>query len=210
MTMFGAVCNTLDKPEQDVGLTTSIGGNYEHKLSKHWRLRHEGVFYGAKYKDNDYNDMYMSYGFGARYVYNRGDVSFGPTAACRYIGQVAYNYSVGLKVQTNYDITKQLSVNLTTHYIPTYYDKYKAILNGYTAGGQLRFFYAINSSKYLVFKTGYEYENTKDDVYTNNRTDLAFGFGTELPAEFHLYIEPSLQYTHYKGARWTVENYQFT
>lgn len=209
MTTFGPVCNTLDKPQRDVGLNASIGGNYEHKLSEDWRLRHEGMIYTARYKDKQYDDVYLSYVLGGRYIYRNGDIVIGPAVTRRYLGHKPYNYSLGLKAETNYDVSKQLSLNLNLQYMPTFYDDYGKILDGDVKGVHTRAFYAIDSSKYLVGKVGYEYEKTKDSVYTNYRMNFALGFGAELPYGFHVYVEPALQYTQYKDARWTVRDYQF-
>ena len=209
MTMFGVMCNTLDKPEKDVGFNVSVGGNYEFKLSDNWRLRNETFVYNAKYSDKKYDDSYLYYVLGGKYIFEKGDIFFGPTFSRRYLGHKAYNYSTGFMIQTSYDVTKQLNANLTLSYTPTYYDDYSDILDGDTKSARLRLFYALDSSKYLVFKTGYEYENTKDKTYTNDRINLALGFGAELPYGFHVYAEPSVLFTNYKGERWTVKNYQF-
>ena len=119
-TMFGVMCNTLDEPEKDVGLNISFGGNYEFKLSDKWRLRNEFMVYNSKYSDKKYDDTYLYYTIGARYIYNKGDIFFGPTFSKRYIAHKSYNYSTGFMFETSYDITKQLNANLTLNYTPTY------------------------------------------------------------------------------------------
>ena len=209
MTMFGVMCNTLDEPEKDVGFNVTIGGNYEYKLSENWRIRNEALVYNSKYSDKKYDDTYLYYVLGAKYVYEKGDVFFGPTVSKRYLGHKAYNYSTGFMIETGYDITEQLNANLMLAYTPTYYDDYGDILDGDTKNARLRLFYALDSSKYLIFRTGYEYEKTKDTTYTNDRINFALGFGAELPYGFHIYAEPSVQYTQYKGSRWTVKDYEF-
>ena len=112
-------------------------------------------------------------------------------------------------VETSYDLTKQLNANLTLSYTPTYYDDYSDILDGDVKSARLRLFYALDSSKYMIFKTGYEYEKTKDETYTNDRIKFALGFGAELPYGFHVYAEPSVLFTNYKDDRWTVKDYEF-
>ena len=208
-TLFGVMCNTLDEPEKDVGLNVMLGGNYEFKLSDKWRLKNEFMVYNSKYNDKKYDDTYLYYTIGARYIYNKGDVFFGPTFSKRYIAHKSYNYSTGFMFETSYDITKQLNANLTLNYTPTYYDDYSDILDGDVKSARLRLFYALDSSKYFIFKTGYEYEKTKDETYTNDRINLALGFGAELPYGFHVYAEPSVIFTNYKGKRWAVDNYEF-
>ena len=209
MTMFGPMCNTLDDPEKDVGLNITVGGNYEFKLSDNWRFRNEALIYSLKYQDKKYDDIYLSYVLGLKYVYKKGDVFFGPTFSKRFLGHKAYNYTTGFMVDTGYDLTKQLNARLYLAYTPTHYDDYGDILNGDVKTARLRMFYALDSSKYLIFKTGYEYEKTKDKTYTNDRVNLALGFGADVPWGFHVYVEPSVLFTNYKGKRWTVKDYEF-
>ena len=209
MTIFGIVCNTLDEPKKDVGLNITFGGDYEFKLTDKWRLKNEFMVYNSKYDDKKYDDTYLYYTIGARYIHNKGDFFFGPTISKRYLAHKSYNYSTGFMFETNYDVTKKLNANLTLNYTPTYYDDYSDILDGNVKSARLRLFYALDSSKYFIFKTGYEYEKTKDETYTNNRINLALGFGAELPYGFHIYAEPSVVFTDYKGKRWTVKDYHF-
>lgn len=209
MTMFGPMCNTLDDPEKDIGLNITVGGNYEFKLSDNWRIRNEALIYSLKYQDKKYDDIYLSYVLGLKYVYNKGDVFFGPTFSKRFLGHKAYNYTTGFMVDTGYDLTKQLNARLYLAYTPTHYDDYGDILDGNVKTARLRMFYALDSSKYLIFKTGYEYEKTKDKTYTNDRVNLALGFGADMPWGFHIYAEPSVLFTNYKGKRWTVKDYEF-
>ena len=201
--------NTLDEPKKDVGLNITFGGDYEFKLTDKWRLKNEFMVYNSKYDDKKYDDTYLYYTIGARYIHNKGDFFFGPTISKRYLAHKSYNYSTGFMFETNYDVTKKLNANLTLNYTPTYYDDYSDILDGNVKSARLRLFYALDSSKYFIFKTGYEYEKTKDETYTNNRINLALGFGAELPYGFHIYAEPSVVFTDYKGKRWTVKDYHF-
>lgn len=208
-TIFGVLCNTLENPEKDVGYNLTVGGDYEFRLSNNWRLRNEFLVYDSLHEDKDYNDVYLSYAVGGRYVFGRGDVFFGPTVARRYLGNKAYNYSVGLKAATSYDVTRRLNTKWELNYTPTYYDDYDTILNGDVKTVKTRWFYALDASKYLIFKASYEYEDTKNKTYTNDRMGYGIGFGAELPWGFRIYAEPSVLYTRYKGARWTVKDYQF-
>ena len=209
MTAFGMLCDTLDKPEKSVGFNVIAGGNYDFKLTEKWRLRQEAMLYTARYKQKKYDDVYLHYALGPRYVYERGDVFLGASLSRRYLGHKAYNYAAGAKLAANYDLTKQLSSYAEVYYTPTHYDDYGKALNGYTTGARMRLFYALNPSMYFVFKTGYEYEKTKDRTYTNYRNDYALGFGMDMAYGFHVYVEPMLTYMQYKGPRWTVKDYQF-
>lgn len=209
ITIFGPMCETLDDPEKDVGLNISVGGNYEFKLSNHWRLRNEALIYSLKYKDEKYDDIYLSYVFGLKYVYKRGDIFFGPTFSKRFLGHKSYNYTTGFMIDAGYDVTKRLNSRLYLAYTPTYYNEYGDILDGNVKTSRLRLFYALDSSKYMIFKTGYAYEKTKDKRYSNDRINFALGFGADIPFGFHVYVEPSILFTNYKASRWTVKDFEF-
>ena len=62
----------------------------------------------------------------------------------------------------------------------------------------------------MILRGGIARENTKSDIYKNWRQTVALGFGAELSWGFHIYIEPSVAWTNYDGARWTVKDNHFT
>ncbi|MBR6231834.1 MAG: DUF560 domain-containing protein [Alphaproteobacteria bacterium] len=208
MTELGIVCNTLDSPDKSVGFNFSAGGDYEFKLSDHWRFRNEFVAYTSTYDDKEYNDVYLAYAGGAKYVYQFGDIFAGVTTSKRFVGNKSYNKSIGVRLDMNHDFTQKMTGNFQAYYSPTFYDSYK-MLDGNLTGTRTRLIYSFDASKYLVLRAGFEHEKTKDKTYTNNKINYAIGFGSELMYGFHAYIEPSVVHTNYQGKRWTVKNLDF-
>ena len=208
MTEWGMVCNTLDSPDKSVGFNVSAGGDYEFKITDHWRFRNEFVAYTSTYDDKEYNDVYLLYAGGAKYVYQSGDIFVGMTTSKRFVGNKSYNKSVGIRLDMNQDLTKKMTGNVQAYYTPTFYDSYK-MLDGNLTGIRTRLIYSFDASKYLILKLGYEHEKTKDRTYTNNKINYAIGFGSELMYGFHAYIEPSVLHTNYQGRRWTVKDFNF-
>lgn len=203
------LCNQLSDKEKAVGLNVSFGGNYEFKLSDRWRLRNEGIVYTSKYNKSEYDDLYLSYVFGGKYVWQRGDVFFGPTISRRWLDHQPYSRTFGGRVDLDYDFTKHLSGGISGYFTPTYYDDYSDILDGDVYGSRARLFYTFDSSKYLAFKIGYERENTKDKRYANVKKSYAIGFGAELGWGFSMYLEPSVQYVDYKAAQYFVKDLDY-
>ncbi len=203
-TPFGIVCNQLAEKERAIGFNVSFGGNYEFKLSDKWRLRNEFTVYASEYDKSQYNDLYLSYVIGGKYIWKNGDVFPGITFSKRWLGGSEYNKSIGGKVDLDYDFTKSVSGAFGFYFTPTYYDDYSDILNGNIYGMRSRLFYAFDSSKYIMLKLGYEKENTKDKIYTNTKKSFAVGLGIELPYGFSVYLEPSVQYVDYAKERWFV------
>lgn len=209
MTMWGVLCNQLSDKEKAIGFNVSLGGSYEFLINDKWRLRNEAMLYSNTYNKKEYDDLYLSYNFGPKYVWRNGEIFAGPSAYRRWLAHQPYSYAVGLKINTGYDFTRSLSGGLTLSYMPTRYDDYGEILDGDTRGINARLSYMFDASKYLIFRTGYEIENTKERIYSNTRNSYAIGFGIELPYGFTMYVEPSILYTNYDKERWFVKNLKF-
>ena len=207
-TVFGVVCSPLDSPDRSVGFNVSAGADYEFKLSDHWRFRNELMAYTSTYDDKKYNDVYLLYSAGPKYVYATGDVFLGLMLSQRFVANESYSRSIGGQLETNYDFTRKLTGNFQAYYTPTFYQTYD-ILNGFLIGERTRFVYSLDASKYFVLKLGYEHEKTKEKAYTNDKFNYALGFGTELLYGFHMYIEPSVSHVNYADKRWTVKDMKF-
>ena len=210
MTVYGILCNELPDPEKAVGFNVSFGANYEFKFSDTWRLRNEFMVYNSSYDKSEYDDLYLAYNVGGKYIYKGGEVFMGLALNRRWLDHTPYSYSVGLKLNSTYDFTKNFSGAFAVSYAPMYYDDFKDILDGEVVGVNARFSYAFDASKYLVLKLGGDDENTKDKVYSNIRKNVAVGFGAELPYGFSVYLEPSIQYQDYDKERWFVKDYLFS
>lgn len=209
-TIFGTFCRQLPKPVSAVGYNLSIGGNYELKLSDHWRWKNDANIYTNIYNLHDYDDLYLSVGTGPRYVWSRGDVWLAGIASRRWYGWDGYNWSYGAKTDINYDFTRKLSGGLSLRFMNNVYDDFGDYMNGQTYSVYPRLSYSLDATKYIILRGGLERETTNDDIYSNWRPSVGVGFGAELPFGFHVYVEPNFSWANYDGARWVVDNNEFT
>ncbi|MBR1544671.1 MAG: DUF560 domain-containing protein [Alphaproteobacteria bacterium] len=203
------LCNQLSDKEKAVGFNVSFGGNYEFKLSDRWRIRNEAVVYNSTYNKSEYDDLYLGYVIGPKYVWQRGDVFTGITMSRRWLDHQPYNKTLGGRIDLDYDFTKHLSGAISTYYTPTDYDDYGEYLDGDLRGVRTRLFYTFDASKYIALKFGYEKENTEERIYSNTKKSYGIGFGAELPYGFSMYLEPSILYTNYDKERSVVKDYAF-
>lgn len=206
MTMFGLMCRTLDAPESAVGTNLSLGGDYEFKLSEHWRWKSDGYIYSNVYDKHDYDDLYLSAGTGPRYVWGRGDVWLAGVAARRWYGWGRYNWSAGVRLDTNYDFTRRLSGGLYLRFMDNTYDEYGDFLSGQTYAANMRLLYSFNARVYMVGRGGLTREATAASEYSYWQPSASIGLGAELPWGFHIYAEPGVYWTRYDDARWSVKN----
>ena len=209
-TIFGPMCRELLEPESAVGMNFILGGNYEFKFGEHWRWKTDANIYTNIYNKHKFDDLYLSTSTGPRYVWNNGDVWLAGMVARRWYGWDRYNWSVGGKLDTNYDFTSKLSGGLSLRILNNKYDEYGPWMNGQTYSANGRISYSLDATKYIVLRGGIERETTKDDVYANWRPNIGIGFGAALPYGFDIYAEPSFYWTDYDGKRWVVENGNFT
>lgn len=209
-TVFGPMCRDLSEPESALGYNLSLGGNYEFKLSDHWRWKSDAFVYSNIYDISEYDDLYLSLGTGPRYIWNRGDVWLAAVWNRRWYGWDRYNWSYGAKLDLNYDFTRRLSGGLYLQYLKNTYDLYDDFLSGDTYSSQLRMSYSFSASMYATARVGLSREVAADPQYSYWQPGVGIGLGAELPWGFHVYGEPYFYWTAYDDDRWVVHNGKFS
>ncbi|MDE6250984.1 MAG: surface lipoprotein assembly modifier [Alphaproteobacteria bacterium] len=209
MTMFGLMCRDLAQPESAIGSNFSLGGNYEFKLSDNWRWKSDANIYTNIYDKHDYDDLYLSLSTGPRYVWRNGDMWLAGVGSRRWYGWDAYNWSAGVKLDTNYDFTRKLSGGLYLRFMENTYDEYGDILDGQTYSANTRLTYSFNASVYATLRTGIAREVAKNSIYSYWAPSLGIGVGAELPWGFHVYAEPSVYWSLYDDPKWVVKDSRF-
>lgn len=210
MTAYGRMCRQLPEPVSAVGYNMTLGGNYEFKLSDHWRWKNDANIYTNVYDKHEFDDLYLSMSTGPRYVWGNGDVWLSGVGARRWYGWNRYNWAYGGKLDTNYDWTRKLSTGLSLRFMNNTFDEYGYYMNGQTYSSTARVSYSFNAIQYMMLRGGVDRDTAADDIYANWRYNAGIGFGAELPFGFHIYIEPSFSWMNYDGERWIVKNETFT
>ena len=203
-------CNNLAEPESAIGTNLTLGGNYEFKLSDQWRWKSDANLYSNIYDKHKFDDLYVGVSSGPRFVWNQGDVWLAGTFARRWYGWERYNWSAGMRLDTNYDFTRKLSGGLYLRAMGNKYDLYGDFLNGQTYSLNTRFTYSFNASLYMNLRGGITREDAKNSTYSYWQPSLSVGLGAELPYGFHVYLEPSVYWTAYDDARYVASNMQLT
>lgn len=209
-TMFGPMCRELADPESAVGINVALGGDYEFKIDKNWRWKNSGTLYLNKYNLREYDDLYIGASTGPRYVYEHGSVWLSGVFARRYYGWDPYMYKYGVRIDTDYDFTRRLSLNASIEYANNKYDQYSSVMNSDGYYGNLALIYSIDASKYIVMRGGVSREIAHADAYSLWRPGFGIGFGAELPYGFSFYAEPYFYWTAYDAARWVVYDGRFS
>ena len=210
MTSYGRMCRQLPEPVAAVGYNLTLGGNYEFKLSDHWRWKSDANIYSNIYNKHEFDDLYLSTSTGPRYVWGNGDIWLAGAAARRWYGWNEYNWAYGGKLDMNYDFTRKLSAGLSFGIMNNTYDEYGIWMNGQTYSTHLRTSYSLDATKYIILRGGLDRDTAKDGIYANWHPSIGVGFGSELPWGFHIYAEPSFSWARYDAERWIVKDETFT
>lgn len=202
-------CNELVDPVSAVGLNLTLGGSYEFKLSDQWRWKSDANVYTNVYDKHDYDDLYISASTGPRFVWERGDVWLAGIAARRWYGWNEYNWSAGVRLDTNYDFTNKLSGGFYLRFMNNTYDEYGNYLDGQTYSANSKLFYSLNSNVYVSFSAGLQREETVNPIYSYWQPVSSIGIGAELPWGFHVYFEPAVHWTLYDDERFAVKDNEY-
>lgn len=206
---WGEFQRVLPKPEKAIGYNFLLGGNYEFKLSEHWRWKNEGNIYTNVYNKHKFDDLYLSAATGPRYIWSRGDIWVAGLANRRWYGWDRYSWAYGAKIDTHYDWTRKFSSGLGLRFMNNVYDEYGEYMNGQTYGVAPHLTYSFDASKYIVLFGGVERDTAKDASYADWHYNVGLGFGAEMPWGFSAYLEPSFAWINYDGPRWAVRDYTF-
>ena len=208
---FGSLlCNDLTEPVSAIGTNLTLGGNYEFKLSDQWRWKSDANLYSNIYDKHEFDDLYLGASTGPRFVWNRGDIWLAGTIARRWYGWDEYNWSAGVRLDTNYDFTRRLSGGLYLRATENKYDMYGDFLDGQTYAANIRLTYSFNASVYVNMRSGITREDAANPTYSYWQPSISIGIGAELPWGFHAYAEPQIYWTLYDGKRLTTANNALT
>ena len=205
-TPYGILCHDLNDPESAVGYNFTLGGHYEFRLSDDWRLKSEGYIYTNIYNLHEYDDFYLSFATGPRYIWSRGDIWLAATANRRWYGWDEYSWALGAKLDVNYDFTRRMSGALHLGFSNNAYDEFDEFLSGDTYTAFARIVYNLTPRTYITLRSGVTREDTTDTAYSYWQPSVAFGIGFDLPYDFHIYLEPSVYWSWYDSARLVADN----
>ena len=205
---WGEFKRVLPKPEKAFGYNFVLGGNYEFVLADHWRWKNEANIYSNIYNKHKFDDLYLSVSSGPRYIWERGDVWLAALANRRWYSWDKYNWSVGGKIDTHYDLTRKISTGLSLRVLNNRYDEYGEYMDGQTYSVSPHVSYSFDGSKYISIYGGVDRDTAKEDTYANWRYNVGAGFGAEIPWGFSVYLDSYFSWMNYDGERFTVKHYQ--
>lgn len=203
-------CRDAKDLESIKGTNFSTGGEYEFKLSEHWRWKTDALLYTDMYNKSGYDDLYLSASTGPRYIWSRGDIWLAGIAAKRWYDEKSYNHAYGSKVDANYDFTRKLYGGITVWMLDNKYEHFGEYLNSQVYATDMRLTYSLDARMYVTIKYGVTRENAETPSYSYWEPNISLGFGIELPDGFYVYAEPSFYWFYYDDTQWVAKDGVYT
>ncbi len=199
-------CRDAKDLEVIKGTNFSTGGDYEFKLSDHWRWKTDAFLYTDMYEKSGYDDLYLSASTGPRYIWSRGDVWLAGILGQRFYDGKNYNHGYGSKIDANYDFTRKLYGGITVWMMDNRYKHFGEFLNGQAYATDMRLTYSFDTRMFLTLKYGLTREDTKDPAYSYWEPNISLGFGIELPLGYYIYAEPAFYWFYYDDVQWIAQD----
>ncbi len=201
-TIYGTFCRRLPGKESGVGLRAGLHGNYYQRLSKNFSFRHTAGFSVVDHRmsSNDDNSIFLA--SGPRLMFNNGELSLQATYARRWAANDEYSIAPGLRLETTFDIGRNLSLDMGAAWEKNdYADNYiNSLLHGDTTSVYTEARYVLTNKSFVSSGLNYIDENTRVNSYSNNMYGGSLGYFNEFPWGISLYLKASLNQVQYKDA----------
>ena len=205
-TVFGYLCRPLETAKSGVGLRLNTEGNYFLRFTKRFGLRTTLGLNMLDFPGSDFDDSSIYFASGPRYVFDRGEISLQPTVMARWYGGDFYNYSYGLRLDTNWQLSGRwlLGTGATlrqNHFHKAYIDD---ALGGHDWGLYLRPRYYVDNKSFIMFGFGFDQNNAKIETFGSNNISYSLGYFGEFQYGFVLFGRVDLITSKYHAPRWVV------
>ena len=178
-----------------VGLSASILGGYEGRISEALRFRTVAGLQTRTYAEDQFNQQVLSLRAGPRFLFRKFDLRPELTAEVRRIGNDTYSRAAGFELSGNWLIapTSRLSAAVGGERIA-----YETFLgDGRLYSGQLGIAHALGQATLLRVDTAFRREILERDAYSWREYIVGVSVSREFPLGFVLATGPGYRWRKY-------------
>ena len=205
-TIFGPLCRPLETRKHGVGLRLNTDGNYYLRLTQRLGIRTTAGVNVLDFPGGDFDDYSLYLATGPRYVFDSGDISLQPVAIARWYAGDFYNYSYGLRLDTNWQVGRRwlLGGGATLHRNQYHTDYINDALHGYDWAVSLQPRYYLNNKSFVLAGLRFGQENTHVQAYGNDSLAYSIGYFGEFRYGFAVLTRLDLTNIKYHAPRYFV------
>ncbi|MDE6481732.1 MAG: surface lipoprotein assembly modifier [Alphaproteobacteria bacterium] len=205
-TIFGPLCRPLETRKHGVGLRLNTDGNYYLRLTRRLGIRTTAGVNVLGFQGGDFDDYSLYLATGPRYVFDSGEISLQPVAVARWYAGDFYNYSYGLRLDTNWQIGRRwlLGGGASMHRNQYHTDYINDALRGYDWGVSLQPRYYLNNKSFVLAGLRFGQEDTHVQAYGNDSLTYSVGYFGEFRYGFAVLARLDLTSIKYHAPRYFV------
>ena len=198
----GPICYEIPDPTSGIGFQINGAANYYKQVYKNYGLR--TTIGGAilNTSDNIPTDYSAHFAIGPRYVFSRGDISIQPSFGARMYNNTFYNFSYGVRINSNLQIPGNLFSNIGLDIQHSHYHNKE--INNALHGHDWTFYihpkYYINDISFISLTGALSHNHTELSSLGSNTGRIALGYFHIFPYGFNFYINAMYSFSEYHAA----------
>jgi len=205
-TVIGPMCRPLETAKSGTGLRLNTEGNYYTRFTKRFGLRTTLGINALDFPGSDFDDAFVYFASGPRYAFDRAEISLQPTMAARWYAGDFYNYSYGLRFDTNWQLSGRWLLGSGATIRQSHYDTdyVQDALGGYDWGLCLRPRYYLSNKSFIMAGLGFDQSHTAIKSYSADTISYSLGYFGEFWWGFTFLGRVDLLNTEYRDSRLVV------
>ena len=200
--IHGPICYEIPDPISGIGLQINGAANYYKQINKNYGLRTTVGGAILNISNNIPTDYSAHFAIGPRYVFSRGDISIQPSFGTRMYNNQFYNFSYGIRLNSNLQIPGNLFSDIGLDIQRTHYhnDEINQALHGHDWTLYIHPKYYINDISFISITGALSHNHTELPSLGSNTGRVALGYFHTFPYGFNFYVNAMYSFSEYHAA----------
>ena len=201
-TTNGPLCQELESTPSDIGLNINGAVNYYTNIYKNFGLR---TTLGGAVLNTSHNiptDYSLHFAIGPRYIFSRSDISIQTSFGARLYNDEFYNFSYGVRLNSNTQITNKIFIDTGLDIQRTEYHNYtiNSALGGHDWTLYIHPKIYLNTLSFLSITTALSHNHTYLSELGSDMGRIAVGYFRTFPYGFNFYINAMYTHNEYRAS----------
>ncbi len=191
--------NAQDLTTSGIGLSTWVGGEYQHPLGERFRLRMGGDVARREYSESRFDQTTVAGHLGPRWLASpTAEASVVASARRHWTGNEPDHNDLGLRIEARHRLTRRTAASLHASWHRRTYDR-RPYLDGPVADISLTGYHALTPTVLADATAGLGTERPETEDWRHNRRWTQAGVTLHLPRGFTVGGSGTLRWTKYEG-----------
>lgn len=198
----GPTCYEIPDPISGIGFQINGAINYYKDMYKNFGIRTTVGGAILNISNNIPTDYSAHFAIGPRYVFSHGDISIQSSFGARMYDNRFYNFSYGIRLNSNLQIPENLFSDIGLDIQRTHYhnDEINSALHGHDWTFYIHPKYYINDTCFISLTGALSHNHTELPSLGSNTGRVALGYFQVFPYGFNFYINVMYSFSEYHAA----------